>query len=79
MDNIAEEAEEVVLQEEIKDKDGNITQELIKEKNIITPEESVMTKDLNNDQMLMNMFGTVRKLQMMVEDLQKQLNENVKE
>ncbi len=68
----AEESEEIEIQEEIND-NGEVTQERITEKKILKEEVSVHTKDLNNDQMLMNMFGTVAKLQEMVEELQKEL------
>ncbi len=69
-----EEVEETVVQEEIKDKDGKITQPLKTEKKIIKEEISVQTKSLNNDQNIMNMFGTVAKLQMMVEGLQDRID-----
>ncbi len=69
-----EEVEETVVQEEIKDKDGKIIQPLKTEKKIIKKEISVQTKSLNNDQNIMNMFGTVRKLQMIVESLQDRID-----
>ncbi len=69
-----EESETVTIQEEIKDKNGKIIQPLKTEKKIIKEEISIDTKNLNNDQNLMGMFGTVRKLQMMVEELQDRID-----
>ncbi len=72
-------SQEIIIQEEKKDKDGKITQPLKTQKKIIKKEVSIQTKDLNLDQKLMEMFGTVARLQEIVEGQQKEIDTLKKE